>query len=126
MLSIYAVVYISLSEIQKVSSYVTEDWIQKHPEEFKSILHSLGADCFNYPVDVQLPKKSTEAEDEFKVSMHRNRFGEMVSCPRYVCNERTDKEWLNSGYASTEAKDKSLRNKLLTDSYRLRGMVEVI
>ena len=55
---------------------------------------------------------------------HRNRFNEVVICDRYVGNERTDKEWLNSGYASQEAKDKATGSKMLADLYRLRGAVE--
>jgi len=47
-----------------------------------------------------------------------------VTCDRFVGNERTDKEWIESGYASREAKDKSSGSKLLTDIYRQKGMVE--
>ena len=59
------------------------------------------------------------------VVAHRNRFGNTITCPRYVGNERIDKEWVRSPYSSVEARDKSLNNSILTDIYRSKGMVEV-
>lgn len=110
-LKIAAVIYISLSEMQTVSPWVTEDFIEENPEAFKKILFELGMDVYNYPYEIQ-------------DLTHRNRFGNIITCKRWVGNERTDKPWLDTPYASVEARDKSLNNKILTDLYKARGLVE--
>ena len=112
MLRIAAISYISLSEIQTVANWVTEEFIEENPEVFKKMLFDLGMDVYNYPWEVQNV-------------IHRNRFGNTITCPRYVGNERIDKEWVSSHYSSVEARDKSLNNSILTDIYRSKGMVEV-
>ncbi len=112
MLRIAAISYISLSEIQTVANWVTEEFIEENPEVFKKMLFDLGMDVYNYPWEVQ------------KVT-HRNRFGNTITCPRYVGNERVDKEWVSSGHASYEAVAKSADNKILTDLFRMKGMVEI-
>ena len=111
MLRIAAISYISLSEIQTVANWVTEEFIEENPEVFKKMLFDLGMDVYNYPWEVQ------------NVT-HRNRFGNTITCPRYVGNERVDKEWVSSPYSSVEARDKSLNNKILNDLYRFKGLVE--
>ena len=111
MLRIAAISYISLSEIQTVANWVTEEFIEENPEVFKKMLFDLGMDVYNYPWEVQ------------NVT-HRNRFGNTITCPRYVGNERIDKEWVRSPYSSVEARDKSLNNKILNDLYRFKGLVE--
>ena len=112
MLRIAAISYISLSEIQTVANWVTEEFIEENPEVFKKMLFDLGMDVYNYPWEVQNV-------------IHRNRFGNTITCPRYVGNERIDKEWVSGPYSSVEARDKSLNNSILTDIYRSKGMVEV-
>ena len=112
MLNIVALRYISLSEINKVQPEVNRKWIENNPEEFNKILFELG-------VDVSVPY---EYQDHLQ---HRNFFNEVVVCDRVVGNERQDLEWLESGFASIEAKDKSKGLRLLVDLYRLRGLVEV-
>lgn len=112
MLQIAAIVYVSLSEIQTVAPFVTEEFIEENPDVFQKMLYDLGMDVFNYPCDRQ------------EVT-HRNRFGNLITCPRWVGNERVDQSWVESGYASVEARDKSLNNYLLTDLYKSKGMVEV-
>lgn len=112
-LKIIALKYISLSEVQKVQPKYTSKCIENNKDEFLNVLHELGCDINEYVMvqhDIQ----------------HRNIFNEIVTCDRYVCDERTDKEWLASGYASIEAVDKAIGSKILTDSYRLRGMVESV
>ena len=111
-LKIAAVCYVSLSKIQTVVNWVTEEFIEENPEVFKEMLYDLGMDVYNYPWETQ-------------VVTHRNRFNNIITCPRYVGNERTDAQWINSGYCSVEAKDKSLNNSILTDLYRQKGMVDV-
>lgn len=112
MLNIIALRYISLSEIQKTNPEITLAWIENNPEQFKVILFELGLDT-SIPWDWQenIP--------------HRNFFNEVVTCDRWVGNERTDKVWIESGNASLEAKDKSKGNKLIIDLYRQRGLVDV-
>lgn len=112
MLNIVALVYISLSEIQKIRPEVNPQWIKNHKKEFQLILHSLGMNT-DIPYDHQ------------EKVQHRNRFNEVVLCDRFVGNERTDQEWVQSGYASQEAIDKSKNNRLLIDLYRQKGMVDV-
>lgn len=111
MLKIAAISYVSLSEIQTVANWVTEEFIEENPDIFKKMLFDLGMDVYNYPWEVQ------------NVT-HRNRFGNIISCPRYVGNERVDIDWVNSPYSSVEARDKSLNNKILNDLYRFKGLVE--
>jgi len=112
MLQIAAIVYVSLSEIQTVAPFVTEEFIEENPDVFQKMLFDLGMDVFNYPWEMQ------------NVT-HRNRFGNLITCPRWVGKERVDHEWVEGPYASVEARDKSLNNYLLTDLYKNKGMVEV-
>lgn len=112
MLNIIALRFVSLSEIQKVRPEIDTAWIESNPTEFEKILFGLGIDTsvpFSYQND--LP--------------HRNFFGELVRCSRWVGNERCDKEWLNSGHASVEAKDKVRGSRLMIDLYRLKGLADV-
>lgn len=111
MLNIIALSYISFSEIQKVNPKVTPTWAKNNLTEFHNILKELGMDIsvpYDWQVNIQ----------------HRNRFNEVVTCDRIVGNELTSKDWVNSGYASREAVDKSKRSKLLIDLYRMKGLVQ--
>lgn len=111
MLNIIAVEYISLSELETALPSITKEWIDNNHEEFKQMLFELGLDCFNYPVTEQH-------------NTHRNRFGNVNTTYRWVCNSRLDEEWVNSPYSSYEAKAKSKNNKLLIDLFRLKGLVD--
>jgi len=113
MLKIAAISYVSLSEIQTIANWVTEEFVEENPDIFKKMLFDLGMDVYNYPWEVQ------------NVT-HRNRFGNIITCPRYVGNERIDIDWVSSGNASYEAVAKSADNKILTDLFRMRGMVESV
>jgi hypothetical protein len=104
---ITALIYVSASELAKVIPDFTYDMLKG--KALNDILYSLGMDT----------DSSIECQETIP---HRNRFGESVICDRWVGNERTDSEWIASGYASREAIDKSLGNKLLDDLYRMRGM----
>ena len=55
----------------------------------------------------------------------QNKYG-VDAVPHILCGgyERTDKEWIESGYASREAKDKASNNRLLNDLYRMKGYLE--
>ena len=110
-LNIYAVEYISLSELQTADPSITYEFTQSNPKEFESILYNLGVDT-RYPVEIQ-------------ENTHRNRFGNVYTGYRWVGNSRIDKEWVESGSASPEAIDKSKSNKMLIDLYRAKGLVEV-
>ena len=113
MLEIVALSYISFSELQKVDTSITPEWAENNIDKFNEILRSIG-------VDTEIPY------DWQRNIPHRNRFNEIVTCDRIVGNELTTKEWVESGYASQEAIDKSKRNKLLTDIYRMKGLVESV
>lgn len=106
---ILALLYISASEIAKVLPDFTYDFPDKNPHGFQDMLFELGVDI-KQPIDRQY------------TIQHKNRFGEVVICDRWVANERTDKAWITSGYASAEAIDRSLGNKILNDMYRLKGL----
>lgn len=110
-MQITALCIISVSELAKVLPEITYKWIEEHPHEFQDILYGLGANI-SQPIEYQ-PE-----------ILHKNRFNELVQCDRYVCNERSDAEWINSGYASHEAKDKATGNKMILDMYRLKGLAE--
>ena len=110
-MNIAALCIVSISELAKVKPEITYDWIDNNQIEFLDMLKSIGMNIH----------QGIERQENLQ---HRNRFNEVVICDRYVGNERCDKEWLNSGYASQEAKDKATGSRLLTDLYRLRGGVE--
>lgn len=107
---IVALVVVSESEIQAVRPEFTSKWETEKPEYFMHYLHNLG-------VDVSRPYEKQNIK-------HRNRLNEVVTCPRWVGFERQDIEWIESGYASREAKDKFSGNKLVEDSYRMRMLTE--
>jgi len=100
-----------MSEIQTEYPWITEEFVDENPEEFKQMLYDAGMDVYNYPYETQ-------------DVTHRNRFNNIVTCKRFVGNERIDKSWVNSDYASREAIDKASGNRLLVDCYAARGLVE--
>ena len=110
MSSIIALVYISQSELWTVNPDYTEEWLQNNPQQLEQVLYDLGLDI-NQPYEVQH-------------NTHRNRFGNLNTCTRWVGNSRLDQEWIESGYASSEAIDKQQGNNLVKDLYSLRGMTE--
>ncbi len=110
MSSIIALVYISLSELQTIDRKYTLEWVNNSEKELPDILYGLGMDI----------TKSVEQQ----VVEHRNRFGNLITCPRWVGCERVDNEWIESKYSSQEARDKASGSKLILDLYRMRGMTE--
>lgn len=110
MSSIIALVYISQSELWTVNPMYTQEWVQNNPQQLEQVLYDLGLDV-NQPYEVQF-------------NTHRNRFGNINSCSRFVGNERLDKEWIDSKYSSQEARDKASGSNLVKDLYSLRGMTE--
>jgi hypothetical protein len=109
---IVASVTVSLSEILRVQPYFTLKSTRnskgEYSSEFLELLYGLGA-------DVQ------ESIREDLSSTHRNRFNEVVTCPKWLCEERLDSLWINSGYASRAAVDKASGSLLVEASYRMRG-----
>ena len=108
---IAAILVVSESEIATVMPEFNLQWSKDNPEKFKQMLYSLGFDV------------NSEIECDEGLT-HRNRFGAIITCARWVANERTDSEWVQSRYCSQAAKDKSLNNSMLNDLYRQKGMVE--
>jgi len=102
---IHAFVIVSESELALVKPDYTTDWADANPEELNAILFELGCDVTK-PIEVQ------------EGLIHRNRMNKVVQCRRYACFERIDKDWLYSGYASHEAKNKASGNKLIRDMNR--------
>ena len=108
---IIALSIVSASDIAVVKPDFTYNWTISNPKDFQDILHEFGMDVTSM----------WEVQDDV---IHTTRMNKVVQCTRYVGSERTDKEWINSGYASREAKDKSSGSKLLNDIYRGKGMTE--
>lgn len=102
-----AIVVVSESEIAKVISNWTFDFPQNNPVAFRKILWDMGIDT----------NQTFEIQEGFT---HRNRLNEVVLCNRFVGIERSDKEWISSGYASREARNDSSGSKLLKDMDRYK------
>lgn len=83
-----AYVVVSLSELRKLPRW-DETIIERDYKAFMKILFSLGLDV----------KRGVEVQEGLE---HRNKLNEIVTCTRFVGFERTDKEWLQSGFASTD------------------------
>jgi hypothetical protein len=110
-LNIIALTAISLSELELVKPDISLKWINENKESFEEMLHSVGLDTTTpYEIQENLP--------------HRNRLNKVVQCSRWLGNERTDKAWIESGYASYAAVDKAKNSNLINDIYRQRGLVE--
>lgn len=110
-MQITALCYVSMSELGRVIDNFSYDWIDENRNEFLDMLFSVGMNV-KEPIDEQVNIN------------HRNRFDEVVVCTRWVGNERTDRDWVNSGHASQSAIDKSKNNKLIIDLYRQKDQVE--
>jgi len=108
---IVAQVIISESELAKVIPNYDASLEIKRKRWFKSVLHELGIDT----------NKSYIRQDGL---LHRNRFGEVVLCSRWLGEERLDDVWLQSGHASQEAIDKASGSRLLESLYREKGLTE--
>lgn len=105
---ITALCIVSASEIAYAVPDFNYDLIDKNPHKFLDILYEFGMDI-NQPYEIQ------------ENVMHRNRMHKIVQCDRYVGYERVDDAWINSGFASQEAKDKKSGNRLIQDLYKQRG-----
>lgn len=106
---IVATVVVSASELYKTQAQYFPGFEDEFPEIFQGWLYQLGMDI-KQPVIKQSNLR------------HRNRLNEVVLCDRWFGEERQDEEWINSGYASKEAKDKYSGNKILEDLYRSRQL----
>lgn len=102
-------VHISESEISIICPQYDVSWLAENIEDLKTVLYELGGDI----------SKHFELQE---VTQHRNRLGNVVTCGRYLLEERSDIKWLQSGYASQAAIDKA-RNSPMTDClYREKGL----
>lgn len=108
--AIVALCIISESEIVKVMPNYSSEF-EDRDEEFKDFLYSLG-------MNVYRPYQRQDA------LQHRNRFNQIVTCSRWVGEERLDEAWIKSGYASRSAIDKASGSKLTEDIYRARYETE--
>ena len=106
---IVATVVVSESEIKKVIENFNAD--NYDTEKLQAILYQLGINT----------SEPVQRQDNL---LHRNRLNEVVKCTRWLGNERQDTEWIESGYASREAKDKYSGNKILEDHYRMRMLTQ--
>lgn len=108
-MTIIALKIVSAMEISEVMPSFTYKWAEENPEDFKDILYRFGMNV------------NMGFETEPNIT-HRTILNRVVTCDRYIGNERIDKEWIASGWASREAKDKSSGSKLLNDIYRMKGL----
>lgn len=101
-----------LSETEIAMLYPEYDvsWLVENIDDLKTILWDMGMDTLN--------ENFTLSE----VVQHRNRLGKVVTSGRYVGIERSDEEYLKSGYASPEAIDKARNSRLTDDLYRMKGL----
>lgn len=97
-----AVVVVSESELAKVIPDWSMEFVNKRFDAFKQILWDLGLDVY----------KPWEQQEGL---VHRNRLNEVVWCNRWVGVERLDKEWIESGYCSREAKNESSGSQMVKD-----------
>jgi hypothetical protein len=108
MADIAAIRVISLSELYKADPKFTEIYAMQNEAELKQILYNAGLD--------------TNQSYEHQVNQHRNNFNEVYTGSRFVGLERIDSDWIESGLASREAKDKASGSRLLVDLYRSKGL----
>lgn len=109
-MQIAALSYIGMSELALVKPDITYEWIENNNHLFLDMLEQLGMNT-REPIERQ------------ETIQHKNKLNEVVICDRFVGLERTDKAWVESGYASVEAIDKSKSNGILVDLYAMKGMV---
>jgi len=99
---------LSFSDLMLVTGWA-KAYGENNKQEIERILFENGID--------------TEEPYTVEFSQHRNLRGEIVSCERYIGEERSCKEWLKSGAASWEAEVEScgldLRIQLKTMSKML-------
>ena len=101
---------ISETEIAMFYPEYDASWLVENIDDLKTILWDIGMDTVNENFILS------------EIVQHRNRLGKVVTSGRYVGIQRSDEEWLKSGYATQEAIDKS-RNSMLTDDlYRMKGL----
>lgn len=79
--------------------------------KYDEYLENILVNAFGFDKDYKI--EGIDGFYEIMNCTHRSRTGHVVTCDRYMGSERLDKDWLNSGYASEEAKlaakgDKSL------------------
>jgi len=102
--------HVSETEIAKVYPDYNYSWFEEDLKyNFKGILFDLGLDSKQH-YEYQVP------------SQHRNRLNEVVTSGRYYGVERSDDEWLKSGFASEAAKDKAKNSRLCDDLYRAKAL----
>lgn len=102
--AIVAQVIVSESELARVIPEYSYE-LESDTERFNQIMHDLG-------INISMPVLRQDG------LQHRNRFNEVVVCSRWIGQERLDKEWLKSGYASKEAIDKAGGSKIVESLYR--------
>ena len=108
---IAAKIHISESEIILANNEYTYEDFTKNPKKYHEVLYSLGLDTnFNFVFQ--------------PTCLHRNQLNKVVICGRFYGDERTDNEWITSGYASRAAKDKASNCRLVDEMYAQRGLTQ--
>jgi hypothetical protein len=99
-----ATVVVSFSELFKALPDITQGWCEEveNKSKLEKILWGLGLDIY----------KPWERQSGL---IHRNRLNEVILCDRWVGVERLDRAWIESGYASREARNEASGSKLVQD-----------
>ena len=106
---IAAVMHVSESELILAEPNYGFQWAESNKDKLNKLLWDLGLDS-NFQFEFQ------------PAVQHRNRLNQIVTCGRYYGTERSDYEWIKSGYASEAAIDKAKGSKFVDDLYRSRGL----
>lgn len=101
---------ISESEIAMLYPEYEVSWLEDNVDDLRTILWDMGMDTVNENFELS------------EVVQHRNRLGKVVTCGRYVGQERFDIDYLKSGLASDSAKDKARNSPMTDDLYRSKGL----
>lgn len=97
-----SIVVVSESELAKVIPNWSMVFVNNSFDKFKKILWDLGGDIY----------KPWEIQENL---IHRNRLNEVVQCNRWVLCERLDKDWVDGGFASREAKNEASGSQMVKD-----------
>ncbi len=101
---------VSESEIAMLYPEYNISWLMEEIDDLKTVLWDMGMDTVNENFELS------------EIVQHRNRLGKVVTCGRYVGIQRSDDDWLNSGYATQDAIDKARNSRMTDDLYRMKGL----
>lgn len=99
---------VSYDDLQKVVPNFEMKWLDNIKSDARVLLWNLGIDT-DFGIEVQ------------EGMVHRTKLCGVSNCPRMVGHERIDKEWLQGGYATDEAKEFTKDITLAAELNRLKN-----